>query len=63
MSKRFSKYIASFDYFDKLLIALSVTTGSISVTSFATANGAAAWIAVQGNFYRNCEKTVENNTK
>ena len=26
MSKRLSKYIASFDYFDKLLIALSVTT-------------------------------------
>ena len=26
MSKRLSKYIASFDYFDKSLIALSVTT-------------------------------------
>ena len=34
MSKRLSKYIASFDYFDKLLIALSVTTGSISIASF-----------------------------
>ena len=29
MSKIVSKYIASFDYFDKSLIALSVTTGSI----------------------------------
>ena len=29
MSKRLSKYIASFDYFDKSLIVLSVTTGSI----------------------------------
>ena len=36
MSKRLSKYIASFDYFDKLLTVLSVTTDSISDTSFAT---------------------------
>ena len=33
MSKRLSKYIASFDYFDKLLIVLSVTTGNISVVT------------------------------
>ena len=31
MSKRFSVYIASVDYFDKSLIFLSVATGSISV--------------------------------
>ena len=36
MSKRLGKYIASFDYFDKLLTVLSVTTDSISNTSFAT---------------------------
>ena len=36
MSKRLSKYIASFDYFDKSLIVLSVTTGSIFIASFAT---------------------------
>ena len=36
MSKRRSKYIASFDNFDKSLIVLSVTTGSISIASFAT---------------------------
>ena len=36
MSKRLSKYIASFDYFDKSLIILSVITGSISIASFAT---------------------------
>ena len=36
MSKRLSKYIASFEYFDKSLIVLSVTTGSISIASFAT---------------------------
>ena len=31
MSKRLSKYIASFDYFNKSLIVLYVTTGSISI--------------------------------
>ena len=40
MSKRLSKYIASFDYFDKSLIILSVTTGSISIALFATVIGA-----------------------
>ena len=40
MSKRFSKYIASFDYFDKSLIVLSVTRSSISTASFATVIGA-----------------------
>ena len=40
MSKRRSKYIASFEYFDKSLIVLSVTTGSISIVSFATVTGA-----------------------
>ena len=40
MSKRLSKYIASFDYFDKSLIVLSVATGSISIASFASAIGA-----------------------
>ena len=33
VSKRLSKYIAFFDYFDKSLIVLSVTTGSMSITS------------------------------
>ena len=40
MSKRLSKYIVSFDYFDKSWDVLSVTTGSISIASFATAIGA-----------------------
>ena len=31
MSKSLSTYIASFDYFDKSLIFLSVATGSISI--------------------------------
>ena len=40
MSKRLSKYIVSFDYFDKLIIVLSVTTVSISISWFATVIGA-----------------------
>ena len=40
MSKNLSKYIPSFQYFDKSLIALSVATGSISIASFATIIGA-----------------------
>ena len=40
MSKRISEYIACFGYFDKSLIVLSVTTGSISIASFATVIGA-----------------------
>ena len=40
MSKRLSKYIASLDYFDKSLMVLSVTTGSISIAPFATVVGA-----------------------
>ena len=40
MSKRLRKYIASFEYFDKSLIVLPVTTGSISIASFATVIGA-----------------------
>ena len=45
MSKRLSKYIASFDYFDKYLIVLSATTVSIFSASFATITGAPVGIA------------------
>ena len=40
MSKRLSIYIGSFHYFDKSLIVLSITTGSISIASLATFTGA-----------------------
>ena len=40
MSKWLSKYIASFDYFDKSLIILSITTGNITIAPFATVTGA-----------------------
>ena len=36
ISKRLSKCIASFDYFDKSLIVLPATSGSISIASFTT---------------------------
>ena len=36
MSKKISKYVAFFNYFEKSLIVLSVATCSISITSFAT---------------------------
>ena len=45
MSKRLSKYIALFDYFDKSLIVLSTISGSISVASFATVIGIPIGIA------------------
>ena len=45
MSARFSKYIASFDCFDKSLIVLSATSGSISIASFATIIGTTVGIA------------------
>ena len=48
ITKRFSKCVASFDYFDKSLIVLSATTGSISVASFATVIGAPEQIASAG---------------
>ena len=44
MSKRLSKYVASFDYFDKSLIVLYATTGSIFIASFATVIGTPAGI-------------------
>ena len=48
MSKRLSKYIASLDHFNKSLIVLSITTGSISIASFATFIGAPAGIVSAG---------------
>ena len=46
MSKRLSKYIASFDYFDKSLTDLSATGDGISVASFVAVIGALVGIAI-----------------
>ena len=40
MSKRLRRFIASFEYFDKSLTVLFITTSSISIASFATIIGA-----------------------
>ena len=45
ISRRLSKYIASFHYFDKYLIVLSATSGNIFIASFATVIGAPVGIA------------------
>ena len=72
MSKRLSKYIASFDYFDKSLIVLSVTTGSISIASFATVIGAPVGImsascslafSITTGFVKKFLKTIRNKKK
>ena len=39
MNKKLSKYIASFDYFDKSFIVLSAISGSIFIALFATVIG------------------------
>ena len=40
MSKKLSKYISSFNYFDNSVIVLFITNGSISIASFETITGA-----------------------
>ena len=47
MSKRLSKYIATFDYFQKALIVLSATIGGIPIISFASIVGAPVGTARQ----------------
>ena len=38
--KKLSKYVAVFDYIDKILIILSATTGGVSICSFMSLVGA-----------------------
>ena len=45
MSKKLSKYVTVFDYFDKTLIVLSAASGEISIISFVSVTGAPAGIA------------------
>ena len=72
MSKNLSKYIASFDNFDKSLISLSVATGSISFASFATVIGVPVEImsascslafSVTTGFLKKLLKTTRNKKK
>ena len=72
MSKNLSKYIASFEYFDKSLIFLSVTTHSISIASFATVIGSPVGItsaicslvfSIITRFVKKILKTIRNTKK
>ena len=72
MSKNPSKYIASFEYFDKSLILLYVATGSISIVSFATVIGAPVGImsvscsftfSITTGFVKKFLNTIRNNKK
>ena len=44
-SKKLNKYVTIFDYIDKILIILSVTTGGVSIISFTSVIGAPVGIA------------------
>ena len=44
-SKNLSKYVTAFDYIDKVLIALSATSGGVSIILFTSAVGAPVGIA------------------
>ena len=72
MSKRLSKYIASFEYLDKSLIVLSVATSSISIASFVTVIGTPVGImsascslafSITTGFVKKFLKTTRNNKK
>ena len=47
-SKKLSKYVAAFDYFDKILIVLSATTRGVSICLFMSVVGAPVGIASAG---------------
>ena len=72
MSKNLSKYVASLEYFGKSLIVWSITTGSISIASFATIIGAPIGImsttcslafSVTAGFVKKYLKTIRNKKK
>ena len=71
-SKNLSKYIASLEYFGKSLIVLSITTGSISIASFAAIIGAPIGImsttcslafSITTGFVKKFLKTIRNKKK
>ena len=56
-SKKLSKYVAAFDYIDKILIVLSATTGGVSICSFTSVVGAPVGIA-SATFFLICSLTT-----
>ena len=72
ISKNLSKYIASFEYFNKSLIFLSVLDSSISIASFVSVIGAPAGIigascgltfSMTSGFIKKFLKTTRNKKK
>ena len=72
MSKNHSKYIASFEYFDKSLIVLSLAIGSIYIALFATVVGAPVGMmstscslafSITTGFVKDFLKTTRNKNK
>ena len=69
MSRGVSKYVTSFDYLDKSLIVLSVTTGSNSIASFSSITGAPVGIAsaslfsISARIVKKLLKTIRNKKK
>ena len=63
MSKRLSKYIASFGYFDKPLTVSFVATGSISIASFAPVGMASTSFSLAFSISTGIVKNLKNNKK
>ena len=67
MSKRLSKYIASFEYFDKSLIVLSIATGSISIAPLTPVGLVSASFnlafSISTGIVKKLLKTTRNKTK
>ena len=63
MNKGLSKYIASFDYFDKSLIVLSVTTGSISIALGITSASFSLAFSISTGIVKKLLKTMRNKKK
>ena len=68
MSKKLSKYISFFDYFDKSLIVLSVTSGGVSIALLATVIGIPVNNKCKSKscifiVYETCKKVIKSNKK
>ena len=65
--KNLSKYVAAFDYIDKILIVLSATTGEVSICSFATVGApigiASASVTLIFSLTRGIVKTLLSTTR
>ena len=65
--KKLIKFVAAFDYIDKILIFLSATTGGVSICSFTSVVGAPVGIArISFTFFsnnRNSQKIIKHNEK